>query len=214
MRRSLVVMLALVLPSLASAQGYGEKWEWSVAGIYQDSESTGTVGGSNLEIDDALGLGFSIAYLLNERFSVGADIEWLSPDYVATLIDDTGETSVIDHELTQFNTRFKGTFNLLEGPLTPYIEAGFGWTYVDSNVADGPPLVGCWWHPWWGYICDGYYSTFSETSFSYGGALGLKYRLRGGTTMKLSYNNYEIDGSGEAPDPTLNAVRFELAWGF
>lgn len=29
--------------------------------------------------------------------------------------------------------------------------------------------------------------------------------------MKLSYNNYEVDGSGDAPDPTLNAVRFELA---
>jgi len=32
--------------------------------------------------------------------------------------------------------------------------------------------------------------------------------------MKLSHNNYEVDESYDAPDPTLNAVRFELAWDF
>jgi hypothetical protein len=31
---------------------------------------------------------------------------------------------------------------------------------------------------------------------------------------RLSYNNYEVDGSGDAPDRMLNAVRFELAWDF
>ncbi len=214
MRRLPGILLVLLLPALASAQGFRNQWEWSVAAIYQDSESVGTVGGSNVQIDNDLGLGFSFAYLVNDRLSIGADIEWLSPDYVATLVDDLGGTSIIDHEFSQFNGRIKGSFNLLEGPFTPYLEAGFGWTYVDSNVADGPPLVGCWWHPWWGYICDGYYNTFHETSFSYGGAIGLRYRLRGGTILKLSYNTYEIDGSGEAPDPTLSAARLEVAWGF
>lgn len=130
------------------------------------------------------------------------------------MIDDQGVTTVIDHEFSQFNGRIKGTWYMTDGPLTPYLEAGFGWTFVDSNVADGPPLVGCWWHPWWGYICDGYYNTFHETSFSYGGAIGLRYQLRGGTMLKLNYNTYEIDGSGEAPDPTLSAFRLEVAWGF
>ena len=214
MRRLPAILLVLLLPALASAQGFRNQWEWSVAAIFQDSESVGTVGGSNVQIDNELGLGFSFAYLVNDRLSIGADIEWLSPDYVATLVDDLGGSSIIDHEFSQFNGRIKGSFNLLDGPLTPYLEAGFGWTYVDSNVADGPPLVGCWWHPWWGYICDGYYNTFHETSFSYGGAIGLRYRLRGGTILKLSYNTYEIDGSGEAPDPTLSAARLEVAWGF
>jgi len=214
MRRIVTALLVLLVPVMASAQGFRNQYEWSVAGIYQDSEFVGTVGGSNVDIDSAVGLGFSFAYLFNDRFSVGADFDWLSPDYVATLVDDQNNTSIIDHELTQFNFRFKGTYNLMDGPLTPYLEAGLGWTYVDSNVADGPPLVGCWWHPWWGYICDGYYNTFDETSFSYGGAAGLRYRLRGGTILKLGYNMWEVDGSGDAPDPTLSAFRFEVAWGF
>jgi opacity protein-like surface antigen len=214
MRRLTAVLLVMLLPAVVSAQGFRNQWEWSFAAIYQDSEGTGTVGGSSLDIDSDFGFGFSFNYLINERFSVGADIEWLSPDYRAVLLDDQGMPSVIDHEFSQFNGRIKGTFNLMEGPFTPFVEAGFGWTYVDSNVADGPPLTGCWWHPYWGYICENYYSTFTETSFSYGGALGLRYQLRGGTIIKLSYNTYEIDGSGQAPDPTLSAARLEFAWGF
>lgn len=204
----------LLLPALASAQSYRNTTEWSVVGVYQESESTGTVGGSSLDIDDDIGLGFSFAYFVRPRLSLAVDLEWLSPDYVATILNDQGTTSTINHELTQFNGRFKGAYHFMDGPFSPYVEAGLGWTYVDSNVADGPPITGCWWHPWWGYICDGYYDTFDETSFSYGGALGLRYRLRGGTVLKLSYNNWEIDGSGDAPDPTLNAIRLEVAWGY
>jgi hypothetical protein len=38
--------------------------------------------------------------------------------------------------------------------------------------------------------------------------------FQGGTVLRLSYNNYEVDGSGDAPDPTLNAARLEVVWGF
>jgi hypothetical protein len=31
---------------------------------------------------------------------------------------------------------------------------------------------------------------------------------------RLSYNNCEVDDSGDAPDRMLDAVRFELAWDF
>jgi opacity protein-like surface antigen len=214
MRRTTAALIVLLLPALASAQGFRNQWEWSVAAIYQESEGTGTVGGSGLEIDSDWGLGFNFSYLFSEKFMLGVDLEWLSPDYKATLLNDDGETSIIDHKFSQFNGRIKGTWNFMDGPFTPYLEGGIGWTYVDSNVADGPPITGCWWHPWWGYICSNYYSTFTETSFSYGGAIGARYRLQGNTILKLSYNNWEIDGSGEAPNPTLNAWRFEVAWGF
>lgn len=213
------LVLLLIVSTTVEAQRYtipdprkGEL-EWSFAVIAQDSESAGSAGGSVVDVDSAIGLGFGFGYFVGDRFSIGADIEWLSPDYRATLVDENGNTSTFDHELSQFNFRFKGSYYFLDGPFTPYVELGAGWTYVDSNVADGPPLVGCWWHPWYGYICEGFYNTFDETSFTYGSALGLSYRLRGGTTLRLSYNTYGLD-SDDAPEPTLNAFRFEVAWGF
>ncbi len=220
MRALLCVICCLSVPGLAMAQGYGSgsdkrgTWEWSLAAVVQDAEETGSSGGSRVDIDEAIGIGFGIGYYLSNRLVIGGDFEYLAPDYSATLIDDNGDITQFDHELTQLNLRFKGAFYLLEGPFSPYAELGAGWTYVDSNVADGPPIVGCWYHPWFGYICDGYYETFDETSFSYGGALGLRYRFQGGTILKLSYNHYEVDGSGDSPDPSLNAARLELAWNF
>ncbi|MDH4107548.1 MAG: porin family protein [Gammaproteobacteria bacterium] len=214
------LLLLLAAPTLALAQGYGGTrggagtWEWAVAGIYQDSESATSGGGSAVTMDSAVGLGFNIGYYLNDRIMLGGEIEWLSPDYDATLISEGGDQERISHSLSQFNFRFKGTFNLLEGPFTPYVDLNAGWTYFDSNVADGPPIVGCWWVWPWGYICDGYYNTYTETSFSYGAGLGLRYRFTGGAMLKLSYNGYVLDDIGSASDPSLSAAKLEVAFGF
>ena len=83
-------------------------------------------------------------------------------------------------------------------------------SYFDSNVADGPPSTGCYWHPWWGYICNSYYSTFTETQFSYGVGGGLRYEFVGGMFLKASYNYWEMDGMGNSEDAGFTAARFEI----
>lgn len=218
MRKILVGIVMFTFPAIALAQGdRSRSWEWSFAALYQESKAIGSEGGSTLDIDDAFGLGLNVSYNFTNRLSLGFDLDWLSPDYRAVLIDDTvvpADTTVIDHEFTQFNTRIKGTFNFLEGPFMPFVEGGIGWTFLDSNVADGPPITGCWWHPWWGYICDNYYSTFSETTFTYGLGLGFRYHLRGGAFLKASYSVWELDGVGNAGDSSLSGARIEYGWGF
>lgn len=218
MRKLIATIFILTLPGIVLAQGdRSRSWEWSFGAIYQESKSMGSEGGSTLDIDDAIGLGINVGYNFTNRLSLGFDLDWISPDYKAVLIDDTvvpAETRVIDHEFTQFNTRIKGTFNLLDGPFMPFVEGGIGWTFIDSNVADGPPITGCWWHPWWGYICDNFYSTFSETTFTYGLGLGFRYHFRGDTFLKASYSVWELDSVGNAGDSSLSGARIEYGWGF
>ncbi len=217
MRKLLFLATILALPAMASAQvNRAGSWEWGVIGIYQDSASSGGSQGSSVDVDNAWGLGFNFGYHFNERFMLGVDLEWLRPDYTAFVVSDEDPTDVIrvDHEFDQFNGRLKGTYHFMDGPLTPYVELGLGWTYFDSNVIDGPPSTGCWWHPWWGYVCSNFYSTFTSTDFTYGGALGLRYRLKGGMLLKFSVNHYIIDAGTDKADPELNAARLELAWGF
>ncbi len=217
MRKAMLAVAVLVLPSLASAQmDRTDSWEWSVIAIYQDSADSGADGGSALDVDSELGLGFNFTYNFNNNFSLGADFEWVRPDFTATLIsdEDPPQTTTISHTLTQFNGRFKGTWNFIDRPLTPYAELGLGWSYFDSNVADGPPITGCWWHPWFGYVCSNFYSTFSSTEFTYGAALGLRYTMRGGMFWKFSVNHYVLDVGGAGADPELNAARLEIGWGF
>jgi opacity protein-like surface antigen len=217
MRLLFIVISLAALPGLAFAQGNrAGAWEWSFAAIYQDSARSGAEGGSNLKLDSEWGLGINFGYNFTNKLYLGADLEWLRPDFTATLVEDAVDprTLTIDHTMSQFNGRIKGVFTFLEGPLSPFVEAGIGWSYFDSNVADGPPVTGCWWHPWWGYICSNFYSTFSSTEFSYGAALGLRYVMRGGMTWKLSVNQYWLDVGNAGGDPELNAARLEVGWSF
>jgi opacity protein-like surface antigen len=217
MRTTLIVILLAALPGLASAQvNRAGAWEWSFAAVYQDSASSGAEGGANLKLDNELGLGINFGYNFTNKLYLGADLEWLRPDFTATLVseNDPNEQRQIRHTMSQFNGRIKGVLTFLEGPLSPFVEAGIGWSYFDSNVADGPPITGCWWHPWWGYICSNFYSTFDSTEFSYGAALGLRYIMRGGMTLKFSVNQYWLDVGNAGGDPELNAARLEIGWSF
>ena len=227
--RKLFALLALVLPMVASAQsfrapGASEPWYLSIAAIYQDGLTAGGKGGpesptpdsSSLRVSSELGYGLNFGYNFNKNLALGLDIEYLRPDYKATLVpeDPNDSTVVIDHRLTQWNWRLKGTWNFTEGPLVPYVDFGYGWTNVDSNVVEGDPIVGCWWDPWWGYICSDFYNTFSTTETSWGGAVGLRYDLTGGGFLKFSWNRWELESGGNSSDLTLESIRLEYGWTF
>jgi opacity protein-like surface antigen len=219
MYRILALAAAFLVPSLASAQFYaGEpKWDFAVGASYQNGLSAGGGNGSSLKVDGELGFNVSINYNFNSRFALGADLDWLRPDYSAVLIndEDPAESLDISHTASQWNTRLKGTFNFVEdGPLVPYVQLGIGWTYLDSNVADGPPQTGCWWHPWWGYICENFYQTYDSTEFSYGGALGMRYEFAGNSFVNLSYDYWELDTGSSRADLSLDSWRLQYGWRF
>jgi len=219
MYRLLACFAVFLLPSLAAAQFYdGEYgWDFAIGAIYQDSQSATGGNGSSLSVDSALGVGISLNYNLNSRFALGAGFDWLRPDYSAVLVNDENpaETLRVEHRGSQWNGRFRGTFNFIDqGPLVPYAQLGFGWTWLDSNLSSGPPVTGCWWHPWWGYICENFYQTYNSTEFSYGGALGLRYELFGGSFIDLSFDYWELDTGSSRASPTLESWRLQYGWRF
>jgi len=141
--RVLVVVLFALAPALSSAQS-AQSWDFSIGAIYQDSLSVGGEGGpetptpdtSSLSVKSELGFTANFTYNINEHFAVGLDIDYLKPDYTAILVsEDPADADVrIDHSLTQWNGRLKGTWNITEGPLVPYVDFGYGWTNIDAPV--------------------------------------------------------------------------------
>ncbi len=228
--RILIVALVLLLPALVSAQSFGTSasaqgaWDFSLGLIYQDSLSVGGTGGNQsptpdtsfLNVDSEVGFGMNIGYNFTDHLALGLDIDYINPDYRARVVpeDPTENPVEINHELTQWNFRLKGTYSFLDGPWVPYVDLGYAWTNVDSNVADGPPITGCWWHPWWGYICQNYWSTFSSTESGWGGGVGLRYHMVGGSFLKLSWNRWELEAGGNSQDLTLESYRLEYGWRF
>ena len=224
MRKLLLTVFLFAVPALSMAQSYGngraQTWDFSIGAIYQQSSATAGDGGSSLDVDGVVGIGFNLGYNLTDNLNLSADFDYLRPDYTAIVVvepnppDGSQQSTRIDHRLSQFNGRFKGTYYFTDGPLVPYIEAGIGWSFIDSNVASGPPQGFCWWHPWWGYICETFVDTFSSTEFSYGAGVGLRYELVGNSFIKASYNVWALDTDGPRADPQLETFRIEYGWRF
>jgi opacity protein-like surface antigen len=87
-----------------------------------------------------------------------------------------------------FNGNLGLDYYFLDGPLTPFVSGGIGFSYFDSGVPSGSPDVICWWDPWWGYICSGSTPTHDDWSFNWKGGVGLRLDLENGMLIKLAYN--------------------------
>jgi opacity protein-like surface antigen len=217
--RSFFWALALLAgAATASAQGDREgTWDAGFTLFDTSSESLSGEAGAGLDVDGDLGWGFTTSYNITNRLAIGGDFLWLSPDYKATqVIDQPGpiDTEVtVDAELDVATLHLKGTFYFMEGDFTPFVEAGGGWTRVDSNIADGPPTTGCWWDPWWGYICTNFYDTYAETQTSWSYSIGLRWDVSTDFSVRGSYGIWEVD-SNRSEDFESEVLRLEFGWRF
>ena len=94
----------------------------------------------------------------------------------------------IDYKMQKYSHQFNMTYNFSRKAFTPYVVGGIGWTKLDSNILTGPPQSGCWWDPWWGYICFTDWSTFSTSEFSYNLGFGLRWDINNAIFTKAAYS--------------------------
>ncbi len=218
MRLTSLAIALLLLSSFASAQAVRDRartWEVGFQVVDTSSETLSGEEGTGLSVGSETGWGISGGYNFTNRLAILGDWTWSKPSYDATfLVEDTGELETLSHSLNINTLHVKGVFYFTEGALAPFIEAGIGWSYIDSNVVDGPPTTGCWWDPWWGYICRDFFSTYSDTRTSYSGAVGLRWDLRNGMTLRGSYGLQELDTSSATEDASMDAIKLDLLWRF
>jgi len=168
--------------------------------------------GSGVDVDNDLGWGFTFGYNINEHVLV--NFEWMAtqPKYTATFVSDDPDKdpATLKYKLDMYHSQINGVYHFTRDEFTPYVQAGFGWSYIDSNIADGPPTGGCWYDPWWNqWICDSYQSTFDDTRFSYNLAAGFRYDIDTGLTLKASYKQQWIDLSG-SEDASMGIFQLEI----
>jgi opacity protein-like surface antigen len=219
MRRVITFCVLTLFAGLASAQVYEREGTWDAGFLLVDTGDDTINGdfGSSLTFKGDLGWGFYGNYNFNNHFALGVDWSHISPDYILTYRQDNGGIpgllQTISHEGDIGNLHIKGTFNFLAGAFTPFVEAGFGWTWIDSNIADGPPSTGCWW-TWYGYVCSNFYDTYSSTQTSYTYAAGLRWDVSPDFSLRADYGVMEIDTSSAASDLQTEALRIGFGWRF
>lgn len=223
-RMILAALLALFVTGTAVAQSFGaprsglraERWEayGSLRPIF--SENVDFEGGSSIDVDDDLGFAFGMGYNFNEHLLIGGEFSWSSPDYEGTIqsADTPGDTATISGEFDAGSISTAATWHFMEGPFTPYANVTLGYTWIDTNIADGPPVTGCWWDPWFGYICDTFVDTKSEEAWSYGLGAGVRWDGRSGWFARIGYEERWLDLDEASGTPSFGGLHLDLGGRF
>jgi len=212
MKSRYLVTLA-VLFGVSTLPAYADRdtgWEFGGELIYQDSQDFDSDGGSSASLDSDLGIALTFGYRFNERFELDFGLDWNNIDYNAHLVNGTTPNLSIDidGEMEVWTPRIGATFNFLDGPITPYVSATIGYSFIDTNIPDGPPTSTCWWDPWYGYICGTWQDTRSTEEFMYGAGLGVRWDVNDTWSVKFGYDKRWLDSAGS---PDFDQVKVGLS---
>jgi opacity protein-like surface antigen len=215
-----VLGIAVLTPRSAAADSErGQKWQFTFPITFTSGVSVDGEDGTSFDMNDDVGWGLGFGYNLNENFVVGADFTWLSANYDVTIATDNDSDQIPDATASLSGTldagtlNFYGQYNILKKSITPFVRAGFGWTWVDSNIPAGSPVGTCWWDPWYGYICGSWQPTYGATNFSYGAAAGVRADIKDKFMVELSYNMLWIDFD-KSDTTSFDGVRLNIGWKF
>ena len=201
LKRFVVIALLLVFSSSVLAQydnprkkrseagSRDGRWEGSVILAMQSGLDESLEGGSELSIDSAFAWGFTAGWNWTEKLNVQFRLVSSSPKYTALIIpeDPLILPQVIEHSMSKLSTQLNLTYNFSRRAFTPFVSAGIGYGKLDSNVPSAPPQTGCWWDPWWGYICVSDWRTYKTSGFTYNVGAGLRWDINNAIYTKASY---------------------------
>jgi hypothetical protein len=135
----------------------------------EDGPVTGDI---RFQFKDAWSGGIGLGYHLNNHFALNAEFVMGYMDYQADFRD-----SRLWGTMFQSTGKFNVDYNILRGPLTPFVSAGLGYYFQDTGVPSGPPGYYCWWDHWWGWVCTGYTPTHTDTYFTLNSQAGVRWEI-------------------------------------
>ena len=213
-----VVALAVVLlagATAADAQYREGRWEFSLGTFYQLGTEVEAENGSIIDTNDDFGFTLGGGYNFSDRLATTFAFQWAGVGYDATGMDEDGNDFDIRGKYDSFTLSANLVLNLADGPFVPYVGAGIGWTWIDTNIPSGPPTTGCWWDPWWGYVCYSSYPTETTDAFSYQALLGIRYEFDNDRTfLRLGYTSQWMNFSSASGTPRFDVVVLDIGWMF
>ena len=192
------------------------RWELLLGPQYTLAKNLGFDGGTTMKINDTFGFSLQIGYNFNEHWNLAGLFSWSRPDYQAVIQPAAGNSSPARPSSGSIESNtfaLAGTYHFFDGPLTPYIEANVGGTYVNTDIAAGPPVVGCYYDPWYGNICGVSQPTKSGTFLSYGVGGGLRWDVNNLLFFRGGARQEWIDLS-HTGTPSFTIIKLDLGFKF
>lgn len=187
-----------------------QRWEAVLFSRYQFAKESTDDRGSITSLDDDFGWGIGFNFNMNEKMQFGGDFGWNGINYDVSAATDPPGGSAIQYggRADTGGAMFTGSFHLMPSKLTPFVTGGLGWGWFDTNIYAGS-VPGCYWDPWWGYICGNYPTTFGDDAFVYKVGGGLRYDSPGTFFLKLHYNSLWAD-FGNTASSRADQIRIDF----
>ena len=208
------------IPAASADANRGGTWETRLGVLFTNSSNWDFSGGTTADIKSDSSFLVGAGYHLNDNLELGGNFTYGQTDYEAEIATDVDNDGVQDGtlgargEYESSSLLFDATWNFMPGQFTPYVTATAGWTWVDTNIATGPPQTGCWWDPWWGYVCSTFQDTKSLDGFSYGLGVGARYDFNDQFAMKAAYRMQWVDLSNASGTPDIDGFELTFGWKF
>jgi opacity protein-like surface antigen len=216
---TLLLLSLLLAPALPAAQDRlfrDGRWEFTLTSSYQFPQGLDFEGGTRMETSGRLGFGMRLGYDYGEHFTLSFGGLWQYVDYDADLAADAaaGGTVRVSTSYNQWAGWGEGDFNLLKGPVTPFLTAGLGWSVFEPGVPAELPHSGCYWDPWYGRRCTCDYPSRQIGAFSYKAGLGLRWDVNPMFFMRFGYEEqwHQLDHSDG--DAGFGVARLDLGFFF
>jgi opacity protein-like surface antigen len=211
---TLVSCLALCAAWSAAARADRQPgWDFGADLIYQFSQDIDFDGGSSASLDDDLGLALTFGYRFSDRFELAFGLDWNKIDYdVNVASGNVGGQSFSGHgDLEAFTPYIGANFNLFSGNLTPYLTGKVGWSFIDTNIPNGPPVSSCWWDPWYGYVCGTWQETRNIDELAYAVGVGVRWDASSTITVRFGYERTWLDYGEATSTPGFDQLRVGIA---
>lgn len=215
MKSAILCLISMVVLTCMSSQAFAGRegrMEASLLFPYLMKKDIWFDGGATAEIGNDPGFGFGFAYNFSDQLAGRIDLTWNSVGYNAQrVLDDEDKTvQTLSGRLDTFNLLFGADYYFTRGKVAPFISGNFGWTFVDSNIASGPPQGVCWWDPWFGYICEGYQPTHNETNMFVGAGIGLRVNVARRNFIKAGFYQEYMEYKNAGGSEGTNTIRVEF----
>lgn len=218
----LIAAIWIIVPALAGAQSFSSSrpggrsgsWDFFLSPIYAESETVKGKGGSSVDLNDDWGFGFGFGYNFNDHFQLNGLFSYSDRSYDATVVQDDGTTQQYNSSMESTTISLNGVYYILSGNITPFLSGGVGWTWIDTNIPNGPPSNVCWYDPWWGYVCDSYVPTKTEDDWSFNAGIGIRADFTRQFGMQFGYYKMWIDMEKASDMPDFDIWRLDFVFRF
>jgi opacity protein-like surface antigen len=202
------------LPAVADELKEGN-WDIGAGVAFLSSTDASFKGGTKAKFDSDDGFRLTADYSFTDALQFGASFGIGKRNYEADIVgDQPGESFKAKGDLDYSTLLGTATYNFLDGPFRPFVTAGIGWSWVDTNIATQPPSVGCWWSPWYGYICSAWVNTKTLDGFTYGVGAGARYDFGSNVSVRASYRINWIDFKQASGTPDFDGFELSVGWKF